>query len=135
MAKNRTQQAADWIAGECLAVRLRMLLRVVNGIYDDALRPLGLRVGQLNLLVALSKMGETTPTRLGRRLRIETSTLSRDLERMIAAGWLQTLPGDDGRSHRLQATEAGRRLLVDALPRWREAQKQAQRLLDRKSHV
>ena len=34
----------DTIARECIAVRVRMLNRIITGIYDDALRPLGLRL-------------------------------------------------------------------------------------------
>ena len=34
------QAIIDKIAGECVAVRLRMLNRVITNIYDNALRPL-----------------------------------------------------------------------------------------------
>jgi len=37
------RQAIDRIVGECIAVRLRMLNRVVTNMYDDALRPLGVK--------------------------------------------------------------------------------------------
>ena len=42
------------IAGECLAVRLRRLNREVTALYDEALRPLGLKTSQLNMLVMIS---------------------------------------------------------------------------------
>ena len=38
--------AAELIAGECLGVRVRTLSRAVTALYDEALRPHGLRVGQ-----------------------------------------------------------------------------------------
>ena len=53
--------AAELIAGECLAVRVRALNRAVTALYDEALRPLGLRVGQLNLLVAVARIGTAGP--------------------------------------------------------------------------
>src|SRR3954451_12375489 len=40
----------DRIAGECIAVRVRLINRVVTAIYDEALRPFGLRVSQANIL-------------------------------------------------------------------------------------
>ena len=48
-ATQSRQPAADLIAGECLAVRVRLLNRTITGIYDEALRPLGMTVGQLNM--------------------------------------------------------------------------------------
>ena len=60
--------AAERMAGGCLAVRVRTLNRVVTALYDDALRPLGPRVGQWNLLVAIARMGTARPGDLCRIL-------------------------------------------------------------------
>src|SRR4051812_38750770 len=57
----RMQAMIDKIASECVAVRLRMLNRVVTSIYDDALRSLDLKVSQMNILVAAAKMGTARP--------------------------------------------------------------------------
>jgi hypothetical protein len=43
------QAMIDKVASECVAVRLRMLNRVVTNIYDDALRSLDLKVSQMNI--------------------------------------------------------------------------------------
>ena len=64
---SRDRPAAEVIAAECLAVRVRTLNRAVTALYDDALRPHGLRVGQLNLLVAVARMGTARPGDLCRR--------------------------------------------------------------------
>src|SRR5271157_6409633 len=80
------------IAAECLAVRLRALNRAVTALYDDALRPHGLRVGQLNLLVAVARMGAARPGDLCCVLHMDKSTLSRDVQVMCRNGWL-TVPG------------------------------------------
>ncbi len=107
---------------------LRLLHRVVTGMYDDALRPLGLRVAQLNILVAIAKMaGDATAARIGKYLAIEKSTLSRDLERMIARRWIESIA--DGRSRSLQLSGEGRRLLERAEPAWASAQEHARELL------
>ena len=39
---------SDRITHDCLAARVRLLNRQVLRIYDDALRPLGIKVTQLN---------------------------------------------------------------------------------------
>ena len=64
MPNRKTQtsaRAADRIAVDCLAVRVRLLNRTITSIYDDALRPLGLTAGQLNVLVVIAKRGPISP--------------------------------------------------------------------------
>src|SRR5436305_14978459 len=79
--------AAEVIAGECLAVRVRTLNRAVTALYDEALRPHGLRVGQLYLLVAVARLGTARPGDLCRTLRQDKSTLSRVVEVLLRLGW------------------------------------------------
>ncbi len=75
------------IAEQCVAVRLRLLTRAVTGIYNRALRPHGLTVSQMNILVAVSCMREAKPREVCRALHLEKSTLSRDAERMLPMGY------------------------------------------------
>jgi DNA-binding MarR family transcriptional regulator len=81
-------QAVESIASACIAVRLRLLNRVVTNIFDDALRPLGLKASQLNILVAAVKLGVARPARMCELLKLDPSTLSRAVDRMISNGWL-----------------------------------------------
>ncbi len=81
MAKGRSS-AAELIAGECLGGRMRILNRAVTALYDEALRPHGLRVGQMTLLAAVAQTGTEKPANLCRILSMEKSTLSRDVELM-----------------------------------------------------
>ena len=119
----------DTIAAECIAVRLRMLNRVITRIYDDALRPLGLRSTQLNILVATAKLGVARPAYLCDRLQIETSTLSRNVDRMKTNGWLEVVDDVDGRAQPIRLTRKGRGLLERAKPKWDTAQEQVKELL------
>ncbi|MFO0952872.1 MAG: MarR family winged helix-turn-helix transcriptional regulator [Isosphaeraceae bacterium] len=119
----------DQVARECVAVRLRMLNRIVTNIYDDALRGLGLKVSQMNILVAAAKMGTARPVEVCERLHLDASTLSRNVERMRARGWLETVPDEDGRSQPFRLTPQGRELLSAAIPAWEQAQNQVKALL------
>ncbi len=129
MAAGKTTTLIDTIAGECIAVRMRMLNRVVTNIYDDALRPLGVKVSQMNILVAAGKMGTARPAEVCERLHLDVSTLSRNVERMKARGWLEVIPDEDGRAQPFCLTNDGRKLVEQAAPAWRKAQKQAKSLL------
>lgn len=119
----------DKIASECVAVRLRMLNRVITNIYDDALRPLDLKVSQMNILVAAAKLGTARPRDVCQILHLDVSTLSRNVERMEARGWLEVVPDEDGRSQPFRLTTPGRKLLEKAVPAWSKAQQKVKAVL------
>ena len=125
---SRDRSAAEVIAAECLAVRVRALSRAVTALYDDALRPHGLRVGQLNLLVAVARMGTARPGDLCRALCMDKSTLSRDVEVMRRNGWLE-VEDAGGRSRPLRLSPGGQALLERVAPAWRQAQEHARTLI------
>ena len=123
------QTMIDKIAGECVAVRVRMLNRVITNIDDDALRSLDLKVSQMNILVAAAKMGTARPMEVCEHLHLDVSTLSRNLERMKARGWLEVVADEDGRSQPFRLTPQGRKLLEKAVPAWSKAQQQVTKVL------
>jgi DNA-binding MarR family transcriptional regulator len=124
--------SAQDIARQCVAVRLRILTRAVTRIYNNALRPHGLNVSQMNILVAVACMKEAKQQDVCRALHMDKSTLSRDIERMRARAWLQTSAGHDGRTSLLSLTARGRQLLEKATPAWQKAQREAIALLGEK---
>ena len=119
----------DTIARTCIAVRLRLVNRVVTNLYDDALRPLGLKVSQLNILIVAAKLGLARPTQVCEVLQLDASTLSRNVERMRAHGWLEVVPDEDARAQPFRLTAQGQRLIERAIPAWEKAQRQAGELL------
>ena len=129
MAGQTTNRTEDIIARDCLAVRLRMLNRVVTNIYDDALRPLGVKASQLNILVVAAKLGLARPADVCKRLQLDASTLSRNVERMRAKDWLEVVDDDDGRAQPFRLTAKGKRLLERAMPAWEEAQERVKKLI------
>lgn len=124
------QNTTDEIAGTCLLSATRKLSRVVTAIYDDELRPHGIKGSQLNLLVVIAKAGPARRSGIGRHAAIDRSTLTRTLAIMAANGWIdEVIVEKDGRGNPLQITEKGRRLIEDAAPAWRRAQDRAGALL------
>lgn len=121
----RSRAAARDIADSCLGLRVRMLNRLVTALFDDALRPLGLTGAQLSILCAFQLSPRRRPVDIGTILKIDKSTLSRNLDRMRRNGWL-TRAATCGE---LDLTHEGARLIADARPLWATAQAQAQDLL------
>jgi DNA-binding MarR family transcriptional regulator len=126
---SKTDKAIDAVARDCIAVRVRLLNRVITNLYDDALRPLGMKVSQLNILVVAAKLGLARPAQVCGLLHLDASTLSRNVERMQAKGWLEVVPDEDGRAQPFRLTPAGRELLGRAHPAWQRAQRQATAVL------
>jgi DNA-binding MarR family transcriptional regulator len=125
----KSTSSIENIAKTCIAVRLRSLNRVVTNFYDDALRPLGLKVSQLNILVVTAKLDLARPAQVCDILQLDSSTLSRNVERMKANGWLEVVPEADARAQPFRLTSQGKRLIEKAVPAWEEAQRQAADLL------
>ena len=125
MGKQPSHSTIDDIARDCIAVRMRMLNRVITNLYDEALRPLGVKVSQMNILVATAKLGLARPVQVCEILQLDTSTLSRNVERMRARGWLEVVPGKDARTQPFRVTPAGMKLLDRTIPAWQKAQRKA----------
>lgn len=117
---------------ECLAMRARLLSRTVTSVYDEALRPLGITIGQLNILAVVAKRGPISPGEVARFLSMEKSTMSRNVKRMRQHGWLRGVPGGTGRRLLLEVSATGRRMLGRAAPRWSEAQAEVSALLGKR---
>jgi DNA-binding MarR family transcriptional regulator len=113
------------MGGQCLALRARLISRVVSRIYDGALRPLGLKVSQMSILAVLAGLGHADPREICRLLELDASTLSRNVRRMTTRGWIRPSPKGDRRAHQLELTTKGEDLLVNAFPTWQEAQAKA----------
>jgi DNA-binding MarR family transcriptional regulator len=91
-------------------------------MYEEALRPLGLRATQLTILQALERTGELSQGRLGRLLAMDSTTLTRTLAIMLREGWIAERRGEDRRERRLRLSKAGERQLARALPVWEKTQ-------------
>ncbi len=129
MKKDSLTSTVDTIASQCLAVRIRLLNRTVTHIFDEALRPLKVKVSQLNVLMVVAKLEPISPGNVARRLSMEKSTLSRNVDRMRTRGWLKVSEGDSGRKQILELGPAGRKLIEKSLPFWKKAQAQTEAML------
>lgn len=106
----------------CTNLKLRQLMRRVAQHYDAEVGKTGLKTTQYSLLSCLVKLGPLKPGELAQVLKLDASTLTRNLKPLAAAGWLTLGPGADGRSRIVNITDAGREKRQEAQRRWRVAQ-------------
>ncbi|NJM97421.1 MAG: winged helix-turn-helix transcriptional regulator [Phormidesmis sp. RL_2_1] len=116
--KAQTREIAQQMSQACLARRLRQVNRTVTRLYDDALRPHGLTINQLNILAVIISEQHIRPGQLGQTLGMEKSTVSRTVDRMVGKGWLQVSRGQDSRTQVLSVTTKGHQLLLAVTPIW-----------------
>jgi DNA-binding MarR family transcriptional regulator len=113
----------------CTNFKLRQLVRRVSQLYDAEVSQAGLKTTQYSLLSSVLHHGPIRPGELAVAMTMDASTLTRNLKPLIAAGWLEMAPGDDGRSRRVSITAAGRDKRAEAQRHWKAAQDRLNQLL------
>ncbi|MFB9665209.1 MarR family transcriptional regulator [Curtobacterium albidum] len=96
----------------------RGLLGVVARSLAPALEDV--TVPQFRLIVLVVSLGPTRSGDLADRLAVGPSTLTRNVDRLVAGGWVERRPGTDNRREvRIAATDRGRALVDEVTERRR----------------
>src|SRR5262249_28329777 len=95
----------------CVCSTLRMVSRAVTQLYDDILRPSGLRVTQFSILGAIARLGEANLRQLEHTLAIDQTTLTRSLKLLERDRAIERAPHPDGRVKAIKLTSKGRKAL------------------------
>ncbi|MDH1701721.1 MarR family winged helix-turn-helix transcriptional regulator [Comamonas terrigena] len=106
----------------CTNLKLRQLSRIVTRHYDGFVADVGLKITQYSLLSHVVKLGPIRPGDLARRMQMDASTLTRNLQPLAALGLLTVGAGADARSRLVSATEAGVAKQAQAQQAWKAAQ-------------
>lgn len=106
----------------CTNLKLRQLSRAVTRHYDAYVAKTGLKNTQYSLLSHVVLLGPIQPVELARRMKLEASTLTRNLQPLVAQGWVEVGPGVDARSRSISATADGRAKRAEAQRAWKQAQ-------------
>lgn len=106
----------------CTNLKLRQLSRRVTQLYDREVGVTGLKNTQYSLLSHVVLLGPIQPSALAARMKLDASTLTRNMQPLIAQGWIRLDPGVNARSRLLVATEEGKALRAEAQRAWKRAQ-------------
>jgi len=107
----------------CTNLKLRQLGRTVSRHYEAHLAGSGLRINQYSLLSAVVKLGPVGLGQLASVLRLDGSTLSRNLQPLIDQGLVEVRAGEaDARSRVALPTATGQALRAEAQRAWKQAQ-------------
>ncbi|WP_245276352.1 MarR family winged helix-turn-helix transcriptional regulator [Methylocapsa aurea] len=110
------------IASRCLCLRIQRASRAIGRRFDDAFRSVGLNNWQFSLLMNLSRPSPLTVNGLAEQLGMDRTTTTKNLRPLERRGLLEIrLDEHDARVRRIVLTDAGRALLVEAVPHWQAA--------------
>lgn len=113
----------------CTNFKTRQLARVLSRHYDAELAKVGLKTTQYSLLSHVLRLEPIAPGELARRMGLDASTLTRNLQPLLVAGWLTQEAGADARSRVVTITAAGRDKQAEAQRHWKAAQQNVNALL------
>ncbi|HYD59963.1 MAG TPA: MarR family transcriptional regulator [Noviherbaspirillum sp.] len=108
----------------CYCGSIRQASRVVTQMYDKALKPSGVKITQFGILRLLSYSPGLTTGEMAEALVMDSTTLTRTLKIIQDSNWIEATPGEDRRERHWQLTDAGRERLQEAVPLWKNAQKE-----------
>lgn len=106
----------------CSNFKLRQATRLVSRHYDSHVASAGLKTSQYSLLSHIAALGPVRPADLAARMGLEPSTLTRNLQPLVAQGWAVVGPGTDGRSRQVTLTDTGRAKRSEGQRAWKKAQ-------------
>jgi DNA-binding MarR family transcriptional regulator len=109
-------------ATACYCATVRKSARALTALYDAALEPAGLRVTQYSLLKNLQRMGPVSLLRLGEALRLDRTTLVRNLKLLEKNAFVRFEPDAASRARLVSLTEKGEQTLTEARQLWLKAQ-------------
>ncbi len=106
----------------CTNLKLRQLTRRVSAHYDRMLGDVGLKTTQYSLLSHIATLAPIRPGDLADAMQMSASTLTRNLQVLVAQGWATVDAGSDARSRFVNPTAAGRAKRGEAQRAWKRAQ-------------
>ena len=122
---------------DCLCTSLRRSARNISQIYSEHLQQSGEKINanQVSILVLLSQIEKETISELSNKLKMERTTLTRNLKVLDKSGWIKTYCGTDGRMKFTKLSKRGNQVLGKILPYWKKAQNQTKKILGEDLHL
>jgi len=106
----------------CYCLNTRRASRAITQYYERFLAPCALTLAQLSLLRQLPCLESIAIQQLAERMRIDRTTLNRNLKPLLVSGLISIQPGPDSRTRQVRLTEAGSAALTQGWEHWGEAQ-------------
>ena len=115
----------------CLCARMRQSSRNMSQIYNKHLKASGEKINanQVSILVTISQVDDGSINKISNLLKMDRTTLTRNLNILKKSEWVELNSGSDGRFTYINLTAKGNKVLSKVFPHWSKAQEQVKKIL------
>lgn len=107
---------------ECTGFNLKRATRIVQNLFDEAFKPVGLEGTQYTVLGHIYVSEPISLTKLADMMDVDRTTVARNLAPLEKRGLVEIKRGSDKRAKLITTTNKGKETLSKALPLWAETQ-------------
>jgi DNA-binding MarR family transcriptional regulator len=118
--------ALESAACNCLAIR--QAARQVTQLYERHMAEAGVTASQYSILAKLSRLGPLSINALAAEMVMDRTTTGRAIQPLARDKLVAIDAGRDARTRLVRLTHAGAKRLTVAMGRWREAQREFERV-------
>lgn len=119
----------------CNCTNMRRASRAMTQFYDQLLAPSGLKVTQYSLLNHLRRLGPLTMGELSKAIRLERTTLVRNLKPLERMGFISITAAKTSQANQVSITDSGLISLEAAVPYWNQAQEYIKNLFAEEERI
>lgn len=105
---------------DCACLNLRGAARAVTQMFDETLKPSGLRATQFSVMAVIAQVGPASMSVISRALVMDRTTLTRNLKPLLNRRLVKMNRGKDRRQRTVALTSNGKAVLARALPLWKQ---------------
>ncbi|HWJ02837.1 MAG TPA: MarR family winged helix-turn-helix transcriptional regulator [Verrucomicrobiae bacterium] len=113
----------------CNCINLRRASRAITEYYDQALASSGLKTTRFSLLRHIIRLGPLNMSELAKEIRLDRTTLARNVKLLEAQGYITISSGKDSRTRQISISEKGQKVVDGAVQAWKGAQESLQKYL------
>jgi len=123
---NKTDEMLEMIRdvenNPCLCYNFRKVTRSISQLYDEALKPTGLRDTQYALLYVTGSRQPINFNDIAKITSSDKTTIARNLKVLEGKGLVYFEAGEDRREREVSLTKKGQEILLKAYPLWKSIQ-------------
>ena len=117
------------VAQNCLFAKTRTVSRFVTNIYTKALKDIGVTPVQYSMLTAMQCLNEANINDLSSALKMDRTTINRNLKPLIRDGLVYVNESDDKRERIVSITKEGEEIYKRGYINWKKAQNEMKEIL------
>lgn len=106
----------------CHCLNVRRAAHSITDYYNNILFPCNINLNQFSLLKNVKKMEPVNVSDLSVAMRLDRTTMVRNIKIMEEKGYVADISPDSARSRQLQLTDKGNSVLNESMILWNKAQ-------------